>query len=43
MVEPLLGEFSRLRGRVGIEHRRLFHVAANEADALAVLQVNRGI
>ena len=42
IVETLALELSRLRGGVGVEDRRLLHVAAHEAHAFAVLQVDRG-
>ena len=42
VFEALIGEGSRLRGGVGVEHRRLRHVAAQEPDALAVLEVDGG-
>ena len=42
VLEPLLGESARLRRRVRVEHRRLRHVAAQQAHAFAVLQVDRG-
>ena len=42
IFEPLLGERARLRGGVGVEHRRLRHVAAQEPHAFAVLEVDGG-
>ena len=42
IFESLLGEGARLRGRVGVEHGRLRHVAAQKADAFAVLEVDGG-
>ena len=43
--QALLGErlrhhHQRLGGGVGVEHRRLGHVATHEADALPILQVD---
>ena len=42
IFESLLGEGSRLRGGIEVEHGRARHVTLFEADALAVLQVDRG-
>jgi len=42
MIETLVFEPLGLRGGVCVEDRRLRHVAADEADAFAVLQVDRG-
>ena len=42
IVEALLGEALRLRGGVGVEDSRLRHVAAHEAHAFAVLQIDGG-
>ena len=39
-VEALGREGARLRGRVGVEHGRLRHVAAHQAHALAALEVD---
>ena len=42
IAKTLLLEPLGLRGRVGVEDGCLRHVAAHEADAFAVLQVDRG-
>ncbi len=42
ILEPLLGEGLRLRRRVGVEDGRLRHVAAQQAHAFAVLEIDRG-
>ena len=39
---PAAANAARLRGRVGVEHRRLRHVAAHQAHAFAVLEVDGG-
>ncbi len=41
-LEAALLEDARLRGRVGVEHGRLRHVAAHEAHAFAALEVDGG-
>ncbi len=40
--KPCACEASRLRGGIGVEDRRLRHVAAHQAHAFAVLEVDRG-
>ena len=42
IVEPLRDERSRLSGRIGVEHRRARHVALDEANALAVFEIDGG-
>ena len=42
IVEPLRDERSRLSGGVGVEHCRARHVALDEANALAVFEIDGG-
>ena len=40
--KPWRSKIARLRGRIVVEHGRLIHVALDEADAAAVLEVDGG-
>ena len=42
IFEPLRGERLRLSGGVGVEHGRPRHVAMDEPNALAVLEIDGG-